>query len=62
MVVGEADKGSTGEAEKQWMWCFLIDHRALGIKTDVWLIAAQEADEWYKTVKHGAEREGTVII
>ena len=46
VVVGEADKGSTGEAEKQWMR----------------LIAAQEADKWYKTVKHGAERAGAVII
>ena len=27
-----------------------------------WLIAAQDADKWYKTVKYGAERAGTVII
>jgi len=37
------------------MGCLLDDLRAFGIKTDQWTIAAQDADEWYKTANKGAE-------
>ena len=41
--------------EKEWMGCLLDVLRAFGIKTDQWTIAAQDADEWYKTVNKGAD-------
>ena len=37
------------------MGCLLDDLRAFGIKTDQWTIAAQDAEEWYKTANKGAE-------
>lgn len=35
------------------MWCLLDDLRAFGIQTDQWMIAAQRADEWHKTLREG---------
>ena len=43
---------SAGGQEKEWMGCLRDDLRAFGIETDQWRIAAQDAEEWYKTVKH----------
>ena len=37
------------------MRCLLDDLRAFGIQADQWMIAAQDADERYKTVKQCAE-------
>ena len=48
-------RGFRGGQEKEWMGCLLDDLRAFGIQTDQWRIAAQDAEEWYKTVKQGAE-------
>ena len=38
------------------MWCFLDDLRAFGINADQWTTAAQDDEEWRKTVEQGAER------
>ena len=46
---------SAGGQEKEWIGCLLDDLRAFGIQTDQWGIAAQDPEEWNKTVKQGAE-------
>ena len=53
----ELERGavSSGGQEKEWLGCLLGDLRAFGIKTDQWTIAAQDADEWYKTANKGGE-------
>ena len=41
--------------EKEWMGCFLDDLRAFGINADQWTTAAQDEEEWRRTVEQGAE-------
>ena len=57
VIFGELVGGtvSSGGQEKEWMECLLGDLRVFGIKTDQWTIAAQDADESYKTANKGAE-------
>ena len=52
-MVGGA--GRVGGQEKEWMGCFLDDLRAFGINADQWTTAAQDEEEWRRTVEQGAE-------
>ena len=45
----------SGGQEKERMGCLLDDLRAFGTKADLWMIAAQDADERYKTAIKVAE-------
>ena len=47
--------GCVGSQEKEWMGCFLDDHRAFGINADQWTTAAQEEGEWRRTAEQEAE-------
>ena len=52
-LVGGA--GCVRGQEKEWMRCFLDDHRGLGINADQWTTAAQDEGEWRRTAEQGAE-------
>ena len=57
VMFGEPVRGavSSGGRKRCGWGCLLDDLRAFGIKTDQWTIAAQDADEWCKTVNKGAD-------
>ena len=57
VIFGDLVGGAScvGSQEKEWMGCFLNDLRAFGINADQWTIAAQDEEEWCRTVEQRAE-------
>ena len=55
LVGGAGCVGGVGERQ-EWMGCFLDDLNAFGINADQWTTAAQDEEQWRRTVEQGAER------
>ena len=47
--------GCVGGQEKKWMGCLLDDLRDFDINADQWTTAAQDDEEWRKTVAQEVE-------
>lgn len=56
-MFGELMRGAVflGELDDEWMNCLLEDLGAFGVQIDQWMIAAQDAGEWFKAVKQGVD-------